>query len=556
MVNRNQKRDKNILRTVITQEYRILFLVLLFLSGGAILAEVYASVAFRDWVNLISNNETEVRILLYGFSIPAMYFVSWVLNAVFFKIDITARYLVYKYTFTSLVSDRVNGYIDLHVKAKPGHIMQDIRNASSAISNIYNMLSFYGFRFLVLLISTTILLGNIALWSPFIIFVVSAIFLYVSYKQHNTCIEKSKEYVKEQGKTSGNLVEILENIRIIKTFNQENYIINHTKKNVSQEGESQKSLRMSFLRLNILQIIYKTSIIFILFSVGIYNYQNNNIDIGSLVMLIPFSITLSKVVEDLSTRIYEVISNFTQYKQVVKNIDGDQRVNNSTYEYIEHNENKIEISHLTVSSKNGSILKDVNLVFAHHKKAAIMGPSGCGKTTLIECILGLRAYKGTIKIFTTHADIKQFKVVEVEQDPIHIGDDVKQWLTFGNRKASLKTIKNTIHICLLDDIISVDKNAIKLREDLTLSGLSGGQRQKIAIARAIIANPDYIILDEPTSALDEKSSEKIMDDIISLGIGVIVVTHYRNHADLFDEIYEFQNKSFELTKPSRKTETV
>lgn len=541
--------EKNgILKNVILKKYRTLFIIQLVLSGSAILSEVYASVVLRNWVNGLTSNEISPELLLYGLLIPGLYSLSWVLNALFFKLDISSRFLVYKYTFTTLVLSRIDGYIDLLIQTKPGHIMQDIRNASQAVANMYNMLAFYGFRFVVVIISSVVLLGNIAWWSPFVIIGISFVSMYVSYKQYAVCIQRSKEYVSDQGKTSGNLVEVFERIRIVKSFKQEKHVLKRVAKDVVQEETSQYRLRSSFLRLNIIQIVYKAVVIFIFFFVGIAQFAAKQIEIGSLVMLITFSTTLTGAIEDLAVRFYELTSNYTKYKQVLENIISDKRTNFGTYAYIQDlksGKGYIQVSDLKIESRNKIVLKDVNLTFSLKKKVVVTGPSGCGKTTLAECILGLRRYEGSIQIFSPQENGHVPKIVLVEQNPVHIGDNIHQWLTFGNPQASISLICHAIQIAFLEDIIDSSSGVcVELKSGLTLSGLSGGQKQRIAIARAIIAEPDYIVLDEPTSALDWQTSENILNRIAQLGIGLLVITHNHKIQGMFDEVYEFMDKTF------------
>ena len=149
-----------------------------------------------------------------------------------------------------------------------------------------------------------------------------------------------------------------------------------------------------------------------------------------------------------------------------------------------------------------------------------------------------------MQIFSQKAKKNLPQIVEVEQNPVHIGDTIHQWLTFGNPQASFGLIQCATETAILKEVIHCQKNKIALKSGLTLNGLSRGQKQRIAIARAIIAEPDYIIFDEPTSALDEKTAVTIMNSIIKLGIGVLVITHDRQFIHLFDDVYEFENKTF------------
>ncbi len=543
--------DDDILRAVILREFRGTFVGLMFISGGAILAEIYASIVFRDWVDFLLESDVSQQSLLYGLLIPVMYSISWILSAVFFKLDIKARFAAYEYAFNRLVSVTVSGFVDLLSPVKPGHRMQDIRNASESVANMFNMLAYYGMRFVVIIVSSIVLLGGIAWWSPLVVLAISAVSIYVSYRQHAACIERSKVYVGHQGETSGHLVEVFENLRIVKTYKQEAVIERGIGRYIATEGESKRRLRSEFLRLNIIQIFYKVTVIFVFLLIGIVNYGQNRIEIGSLAMLITFSMTLSSVIEDLAVRSYELISNLARYRQVLENVKNSKKSAQGDYLVKRSDRNEvIEVKEVTITADAEKILENVNLAFPLEKKVALMGPSGCGKTSLAECVLGVRDYSGTIQI-ASEQDDQSFRIVEVEQHAMHIGDDIHAWLTFGNPSASFELIRKAVKVVDLTHEICLrqDSQRVHLQAGLTLTGLSGGQKQRVAIARAIIAQPSYIVFDEPTSALDEENAQKIMNHIVDLGIGVLVITHDPKYVDLFDHVYAYRDKSFYLVVP-------
>ena len=495
--------EHDVLQSAILVEYNRPFLLLLSLSGTAITAEVYASLVLRDWLNGISIGDLSVRSLAFGFLVPVMYVSSWLLNALFFRRDIDTRFRVYQYAFNRFVQTSITGQLDLLSRSKPGQLMQDIRNASQAVANIYNMLAFYGFRFIVVLFSTIILLGRIVWWAPIVVFCISIGFMILSYRQHSICLEQSKAHVADQGVTSGNLVEFFERIRIIKTFKQEHDAFKLVEADIEQEGVSRRGLRSGFLRLNVIQIAYKATIMFVILAIGIFSFSTGVIQLGALAMLITFSMTLSSVIEDLTTRLYELFSDYTKYKQVSENLEQNKLdQTGAIVDLTEQAAKKIQINGLTLFAGSKMILDGVDLELPTNKAIAIMGPSGCGKTSLAECILGLRLFQGVITLSSSDQN-RPLKIVEVEQNPIHIGDTLWDWLTFGNPNATSTLVQQAIEAAHLEEIIEENEiKTAKLKKGLTLSGLSGGQRQRAAIARAIIAEPDYIILDEPTSALD------------------------------------------------------
>lgn len=264
-------------------------------------------------------------------------------------------------------------------------------------------------------------------------------------------------------------------------------------------------------------------------------------------MLITFSMTLSNTIEELSTRLYELINNFTRYREITVGIDNRR----ATFKGERHFKSKqahdpfhIHLRDLSIEAGEEAILQGVTLSLPSDGKTAIIGPSGCGKSSLAESILGLKRFDGEVVIEGEHP----LKIVEVEQKPTHLGDSLSAWLTFGNPHASQGLIQDGVEIAGITSLVESKQGHIDLKPGLTLAGLSGGEQQRIAIARALIAEPDYIILDEPTSALDAEAARSIMQKISKLDIGILVITHDHEHLGLFDAVYEFEEKRFVLRR--------
>jgi L-cystine transport system ATP-binding protein len=182
------------------------------------------------------------------------------------------------------------------------------------------------------------------------------------------------------------------------------------------------------------------------------------------------------------------------------------------------------------------VLKGVDAEVRKGEALAILGPSGSGKTTLLRCINFLeRADEGTIGIGGLKVDCKQVS----KRNILNIRR--KTAMVFQN----FNLFKNkTIVENVMEGLVQVKKipkntayaESIKLLTQVGLeehvnyypSQLSGGQQQRVGIARALILNPDVILLDEPTSALDPELVGEVLQTIKNLthtGITMIIVTH-------------------------------
>ena len=189
----------------------------------------------------------------------------------------------------------------------------------------------------------------------------------------------------------------------------------------------------------------------------------------------------------------------------------------------------VKIRNLDHQINNYTILKNISLDLKQDNIACILGPSGCGKTTLLKLISGLeKVQNGEIYLYDKLVSSKNFHLNTEKRKIGFLFQDyalfphltVKQNLKFAiNNKVESKTD--------IDEIMEVIKLPNSL--DKYPHELSGGEQQRVALARSIIAQPNLLLLDEPFSSLDLSLKEEIRDDTLHLlqksNISVLIVTH-------------------------------
>ncbi|MCR5422805.1 MAG: ATP-binding cassette domain-containing protein [Bacilli bacterium] len=200
----------------------------------------------------------------------------------------------------------------------------------------------------------------------------------------------------------------------------------------------------------------------------------------------------------------------------------------------------LEINNLYKNFDEKEVLNDVSLSLDEGEVLAIIGPSGAGKSTLLRIIGGLeKASSGDIKIFDNeickNGVYKKNKYLkDVYKDISYIFQDFNLFdnMTVRNNIALAPKFRKYDNI---DDIVEslLKKMNLSDKIDKYPNTLSGGEKQRIAIARALAISPKLILFDEPTSALDVESIENLVYTINEMkkdNITMIIVTHDLNFA--------------------------
>ena len=220
------------------------------------------------------------------------------------------------------------------------------------------------------------------------------------------------------------------------------------------------------------------------------------------------------------------------------------------------NENKkklIELENIHVDLKSSfdtiNVLKGINLKIFKNESVGIIGESGAGKSTLIMCIAGLELISRG-KILFNNLPIHNLKEDDLA---LYRSKNIGVIFQSFNLLPSMTALEN---VNLPIEISGNFKNNKMAMELLTAVGLknrifhyphqlSGGEQQRVAIARSLISNPEILIADEPTGNLDKKNSEDVIKLIFQLkkdfGSTLILVTHDTSVARLCDRIIKIDN---------------
>ena len=220
----------------------------------------------------------------------------------------------------------------------------------------------------------------------------------------------------------------------------------------------------------------------------------------------------------------------------------------SNNKFIFNKEILINIKKFNYTSRSKFFLKNINFKIKKKEKIGIIGASGSGKTTLIDIICGFMKTDNA-NVFGDKESIYnnlsgwQELIGYIPQKIIIINDTLRNNILFGLNKKKIndKKVMNIIERVNLKDFCKKLPNG--LNEKISQEGLnlSGGEIQRIGIARALINNPEIMLIDEATSALDTFTENKILKEINFLNKTTIFVSHRINSLRYCDKIYHIDN---------------
>jgi len=211
----------------------------------------------------------------------------------------------------------------------------------------------------------------------------------------------------------------------------------------------------------------------------------------------------------------------------------------------------ININNLNFAyNPNKSIFTNFSTSIPAYQTTGIIGPSGCGKTTLIDIIAGLQKIQnGTISvddkiINTNQLSAWRSKLGYLPQDSFFIDGTIRENLIWdAESNISDSEIMEILKLVNIEMLVRSQTKGLDTSITNFQYHFSGGERQRLALARVLIRKPKLLLLDEATSALDSENEAQIMDCLIKLKskITIVFVTHHENLKSYFDKIIDLSS---------------
>ena len=219
--------------------------------------------------------------------------------------------------------------------------------------------------------------------------------------------------------------------------------------------------------------------------------------------------------------------------------------------YLSFNE-KIELKNISFNYKSNNrgnnVLKNINLSIKKNSITALIGRSGSGKSTIVDILLGLiQQDSGEIFVDGKIIDqnVSKLKIGYVPQSNFLINDSIKKNVALGVKEVDIDLNKVNKAIELSSLIYDLENNGLDVNSMVGEKGsqISGGQAQRIAIARSLYDDPEIIIFDEATSSLDVETEKEILDNLLVLKKTktVLLITHNDRILKYCDKVISLEN---------------
>ncbi len=276
-------------------------------------------------------------------------------------------------------------------------------------------------------------------------------------------------------------------------------------------------------------------------------FQAGTFDMIKVVVLLIFSFMVYSSLNQAGSML-SMIGLLDSGLSEVENIKSEEQLKQET-PYQKAESNRIVLDHVCFSYGENEVLHDVSLTIEPNSFTALIGPSGSGKTTLCQLIPRFRDISsGAITIggadirYMQDEDLMQ-KISMVFQHVYLFEDTIFNNIRFGKPDASLEEVRNAAKAAYCDDFIMAlpDGYDTVLKEGG--NSLSGGEKQRISIARAILKDSPIVILDEATSALDAENEHEILGaiDMLTKNKTVIMIAHRIKSVERADHIIALKN---------------
>ena len=436
--------------------------------------------------------------------------------------------------------------LQFHLNRQTGALSKFIDRGTKGIDFLLRYVIFNVVpTFIEIILVSIILLNLYGYFYALITIITITIYVILTFIITQWRVQFRRDMNSADNSVSTKMIDSLLNFETVKYFNNENHEFNRLDVSLKKYELAANKSRHSLSLLNIAQIIVIMSGITIMLVMTAFGIRSNDISIGGFVVINAYMLQLYQPLNFLGSVYREIQQSLVDMENMFNLLDEKSKVKDSLKQLKINSKTEIKFSNISFGyDERRTVIKDISFEVPNGKKVAIVGPTGAGKSTISRLLF--RFYDPTngsiyindenINSISQHSLRKIIGVVP--QDTVLFNDTIHYNISYGDPKASE------------DDIINAAKNAdihnfvISLPDGYeTIVGerglkLSGGEKQRVAIARTFLKNPKILFFDEATSALDSTTEKEIQKNLenMSKDKTTLIIAHRLSTAAYADNI--------------------
>ena len=356
-----------------------------------------------------------------------------------------------------------------------------------------------------------------------------------------------------------NIIECNDNIKEIKLRDLKEFFL----EKISKPFLKLRNARISSEVLNNIpaQVIILSTSLIILFLIYNYSIIPNGLgeNLQTIIAIIFAAQRILPSIQSIYASIIGIKMAEIPLDDIIKILNEKNNFNLNNSKKVDLKRN-IQIKNLSFKHNDSSslIFDNLNVKFENNKVYFLNGDSGIGKTTFFDILMGLLCpltanfYADNNEFKSYRNKLWQSKICHIPQNSLLADTSILENITYGSNSKNLN-LENIRDICRIAELQKFIENSNEGLE--TIIGekglkISGGERQRLSIAKAIYANKDIYLFDEATNALDEKTEDKIFYNLKKFFENkiVILISHNRKISNYCDHIYEIKNKKIEIIR--------
>ena len=442
--------------------------------------------------------------------------------------------------------------LEFHLSRQTGGISRDIDRGGNGFGFLMRMLVFNIVPTLIELgMVAAILLVNFDLWYALIILISVGCYIYftiLTTEWRNRFVREANQL---DSQTNTRAVDSLLNYETVKYFNNEEFEAQEYDANLKQWESARLKTRMTLMLLNSGQALIIAVGMILLLWMAARDVASGAITLGSLVMVNAYILQLFMPLNFLGMVYREVRRALTDLENMFGLLKRTPSVQDAAEaKPLEVTEGSIEFDKVNFAyNPDRPILKNLSFKIEPGQKVAIVGPSGSGKSTIARLLF--RFYdlqSGEIRIdgqaiqMHTQLSLRQ-AIGVVPQDTVLFNDSIYNNIAYGRPSASAEEIQEAIRLANLENFINALPEGVETKVGERGLKVSGGEKQRIAIARVILKKPPILLFDEATSALDSATEKSILEafDTLTRNHTSLVIAHRLSTIIDADQILVMEN---------------